>query len=75
MGHWLNNQAENSHLPFQRCERAMLRFRRMRTLQKFASVHASVHNHFLMERHLQNRNTYKITRAAALAEWRSLLAA
>ena len=45
----------------------MLRFRRMRTLQKFASVHASVHNHFSTERSLQNRNVYKQTRAA-LAE-------
>ena len=53
----------------------MLRFRHMRTLQKFASVHASVHNHFPTERHLQNRDTYKTTRAAALAEWRGLLAA
>ena len=69
----LNNRAENSHLPFRRRERAMLRFRRMRTLQKFASVHASVHNQFSTERHLQNRNTYKATRAAALAEWRALL--
>lgn len=34
MGRWLNNRAENSHLPFRRRERAMLRFRRMRTLQK-----------------------------------------
>jgi putative transposase len=48
----------------------MLRFRRMRTLQKFASVHASVLNHFSTERHLQDRNTYKTIRAAALAEWR-----
>ena len=32
MGRWLNNRAENSHLPFRRRERAMLRFRRMRTL-------------------------------------------
>ena len=40
MGRWLNNRAENSHLPFRRRERAMLRFRRMRTLQKFVSVHA-----------------------------------
>ncbi len=40
MGRWLNNRAENSHLPFRRRERAMLRFRRMRTLQKSASVHA-----------------------------------
>lgn len=75
MGHWLNNRAENSHLPFRRRERAMLRFRRMHTLQKFASVHASVHNHFPTERHLQNRDTYKTIRAAALAKWRGLCAA
>jgi putative transposase len=31
-GRWLNNRAENSHLPFRRRERAMLRFRRMRSL-------------------------------------------
>jgi putative transposase len=47
----------------------------MRTLQKFVSFHASVSNHFSTERHLQNRDTYKLTRAAALAEWRGLLAA
>ena len=75
MGRWLNNRVENSHLPFRRREREMLRFRRMRTLQKFASVHASVHNHFPTERRLQDRNTYKQTRAAALTEWRGLLAA
>jgi putative transposase len=74
MGRWLNNRDENSHLPFRRRERAMLRFRRMRTLQKFASVHASVHNHFPTERHLQDRNAHRQTRAAALAEWRDLLA-
>ncbi len=45
-GRWVNNRAENSHLPFRRRERAMLRFRRVRSLQKFASVHASVSNHF-----------------------------
>jgi DNA invertase Pin-like site-specific DNA recombinase len=37
----------------------MLRFRQMKTLQKFASVHASVHNHFNSERHLVDRQTYK----------------
>ncbi|WCT72229.1 DDE-type integrase/transposase/recombinase [Sphingomonas naphthae] len=36
IGHWANNRAENSHQPFRRRERAMLRFRRMKTLQKFA---------------------------------------
>ena len=71
-GRWQNNRAENSHQPFRRRERAMLRFRRTSTLQKFSSVHASLHNHFNHERHLIDRNTYKIRRSAAMAEWRIL---
>ena len=69
MGRWLNNRAENSHLPFRRRERVMQRFRRMKSLRKFASVHANIHNHFNSDRHLIDRNTYKINRSAALAEW------
>jgi putative transposase len=69
MGRWMNNRAENSHLPFRRRERAMLRFRQMKSLQKFASVHASLHNHFNSERHLVRREIYKERRSAALAEW------
>ena len=45
-GRWKNNRVESSYLPFQRRERASLRFRHMKTLQKFASVHASISNHF-----------------------------
>ena len=74
-GRWLNNRAENSHLPFRRRERAMLRFRRMRSLQKFAAVHASIHNHFNQERGLSNRHNFKARRTAALSEWRQLCAA
>ena len=74
-GRWVNNRAENSHLPFRRRERAMLRFRRMRSLQKFAAVHASVSNHFNQERSLSSRPHFKANRAAALAEWRGLFAA
>jgi putative transposase len=70
---WINNRAENSHLPFRRRERAMARFRRMKTLQKFTSVHASVHNHFSQERHLVSRQIYKERRAAALAAWRAVM--
>jgi len=73
-GRWLNNRGENSHLPFRRRERAMLRFRRMRSLQKFAAVHASVSNHFNQERSLSSRPLFKQNRAAALAEWRGLCA-
>jgi putative transposase len=73
-GHRLNNRAENSHLPFRRRERAMIRFRRMKTLQKFAAVHGTIHNHFNQERHLTDRQTYKDNRSAALAEWRTVMA-
>jgi len=72
VGRWLNNRAEHSHQPFRRRERAMLRFRRMKTLQKFASVHGTVHNHFNQERHLISREQYKVRRSAALAEWKAL---
>jgi len=74
IGRWANNRVENSHQPFRRRERAMLRFRQMKTLQRFASVHASVHNHFNSERHLTDRPTYKANRSAALAEWQNLMA-
>jgi putative transposase len=73
-GRWLNNRAENSHQPFRRQERAMAKFRGMKTLQKFAAAHASIHNHFNRDRHLNPRNIFKQNRSAALAEWRQLAA-
>ena len=73
-GRWLNNRAENSHQPFRRRERAMGRFRSAKSLQKFASIHSSVHNHFNLERHLHSRQNFKDNRAAALAQWRQLAA-
>jgi putative transposase len=73
-GRWLNNRAENSHQPFRRREGEMARFRDLKTLQKFASVHASIHNHFNLERHLTSRDDFKKNRSAALAEWRQLAA-
>ena len=73
-GRWENNRIENSHLPFRRRERAMLRFRRMHSLQKFASVHSSIHNLFNIERHLSSRPVHKQNRTAALAEWRQFCA-
>jgi putative transposase len=74
VGRRLNNRAENSHQPFRRRERAMQRFRSLKTLQKFSSVHAQVHNQFNQERHLITRQVYKQRRSAALAEWRALAA-
>ena len=74
MGRWENNRAENSHLPIRRRERVMLRFRQMKSLQKFVSVHANVRNHFNQDRHLVDRQTYRASRSAALAEWQNLAA-
>jgi putative transposase len=70
---WANNRVENSHLPFRRRERAMLRFRQMKSLQKFASVHANLHNHFNQERHLVSRQEYKLRRSVPLAASQSLM--
>jgi putative transposase len=73
-GRWLNNRAENSHQPFRRRERSMAKFRDMKTLQRFVAAHASIHNHFNLDRHLNSRDIFKQNRAAALAEWRQLAA-
>ena len=73
-GRWLNNRAENSHQPFRRRERAMAKFRSAKSLQKFTSIHASVHNHFNQERHLYSRENFKLNRSTALAEWRQIAA-
>jgi len=72
---WLNNRVENSHLPLRRREREILRFRRMRSLQKFAAVHSSIHNHSDHERSLSGRDVFKLNRTTALTEWRQLGAA
>ena len=52
----------------------MAKFRDMKTLQKFAAAHASIHNHFNHDRHLNPRDIFKQKRSAALAEWRQLAA-
>ena len=51
----------------------MERFRKMKTLQKFAAVHGTVHNLFNPERHLISRDLYRERRSAALAEWRAVM--
>jgi putative transposase len=68
IGRWANNRVENSHLPFRRRERAMLRFRQMKSLQKLASVHASFHSSFGTK---AIRLTDRPTRHAARPRWPS----
>ena len=73
-GRWINHRAEHSHSPFRRREGAMARFGGIKTVQKFAAVHASIHNHLNHQRHLNRRAMFKQARAASLAEWRQLAA-
>lgn len=61
-GRRANNHAENSHQPNRRRERAMLRFRRMRVLQKSVAAHI----HFKSECSLLGRDNFKATRTVAL---------
>ena len=69
IGRWANNSVENSHLPFRRRERAVFNFKRVKTLQKFASAHANGYNNFNLERHLVDPETFNGRRSTALAEW------
>ena len=74
-GCWVNNRAENSHQPLPRRERAMAKFlRNGKSLQKFASIHSSLHNHFNQQRHHYNRQAFKLKRSIALSEWRQTCA-
>ncbi|MFS2316675.1 IS6 family transposase [Maricaulis sp. D1M11] len=73
-GRRLNNRAENSHQPLRGREKVMTRFRSMRSLQKFAAVQSSIHNHFNLERHFYRREEFKENRTQALAERHQLAA-
>ncbi len=68
-GRWLNNRAEISYQSFRRREEATANFRDIKTLQKFATAHASIHNYFNFNRHLTARNDFKKNRSVALVEW------
>lgn len=71
MGRWANSLGKSSRLPFRLRERAMLRLKQMKTLQKFTSAHGNIHNHFNSERHLDDCQTFKRHCSATWAEWQS----
>ena len=77
-GQWLNNRAENSHQPFRRRERAMARFRDIKTLQQFAAAHASHPQSFqpgtssLQSRNLQTQSLRRFGRVASTCSLRDL---
>ena len=74
-GQYQNNQCENSHLYFRRRERAMCRFRSMRSLQKFTSIQCQFHNHLQHQRHFETRQDFKKIRDQSLSDWQNICAA
>ena len=50
----------------------MSKFRDIKSLQKLASIQASIHNHINHERHLISRGDFKRKREAAFVEWQRL---
>src|SRR5215469_10120726 len=64
-----NNRAENSHQAVRRRERKIQRFKSTRSVQRFLSMHAAIHNTFNLQRHLVSRSTLRKFRADATAEW------
>ena len=72
VGHHKNNRVENARLPLRRRSCAMLRFRQMQSLQKFASMHSSAHDHFRIGRRINPGAIFKWKREGALRQWRDL---
>ena len=70
-----NNRAENSHQAVRRRERKMQRFKSSRSVQRFLSVQAPVHNTFNLQRHLISRPTLRLFRAEAAHAWQTATAA
>lgn len=73
-GRWRNNRPEHSHQPLRRREKIMTRFGSTRSLQKFAAIQPSIHNHFNLERHFHSRKGFKENCTPALVEWCQLAA-
>ena len=46
----------------------MAKSRDIKTLQKFAAIHASIHNHFNLDRHLNCRESLRRNRSEALED-------
>jgi putative transposase len=68
MGRWLNNPAENSHLPFRRRERAMLRFRQVKPCR---NSYQCTHHFTTTSTRNATSLTVRLARSAARSPWPS----
>ena len=71
----LNNRAENSHLPTRRRERIMKRFKSLRHVQRFLSIHDQFANLFHFPRNTLSAIEYRAARAKAFSAWAEITTA
>ena len=69
---YANNRAEVSHQPTRQRERHMRRFKSLRQVQRFLSVHGPINNLFRVGRHLMQAGHYRLFRDKAFATWRDV---
>jgi putative transposase len=68
----LNNRAENSHQPIRRREWVMKRFKSVRHLQRFASIHDPIYNLHYFPRNQFNATDQRELRQTATSMWREI---
>jgi putative transposase len=66
---YLNNRAENSHLPTRQRERAMKRFQSAGGAQRFLSAFSGISPHFRTRRHLLHAQEYRREMANRFSTW------
>ena len=71
-GRVLSNRAEVSHQPTRQHERHMRRFKSLRQVQRFLSVHSPINNLFRVGRHLMKAAHYRRFREQAFTTWREV---
>ena len=69
---YANNRAEVSHQPTRQRERHMRRFKSLRHVQRFLSVHSPINNLFRIGRHLMKAAHYRLFRDKAFAAWQDV---
>ncbi len=69
---YANNRAEVSPQPTRQRDRHMRRFKSLRYVQRFLSVHSPINNLFRVGRHLMKAVHYRLFRERAFETWRSV---
>ena len=69
---YANNRAEVSHQPTRQRERPMRRFKSLRHVQRFLSVHSPINNLFRIGRHLMQAPHYRLFRDQAFVTWQDV---